>query len=170
MSKTTKGGDDLPPDDKPTKEPTRNGKGLPPNSKKHLRAMLRRIIDDDFKGNMSAAARSLKISQSMMYEMVSGGRGGGMKSVMAVANFRRVSVEEVLGGARSSTDRYPNRAIAVTIARQLGFVERAIVEVQSIRMDKADPPPRWWLERIQVRDREIADPFSPEEPGEPGGE
>lgn len=57
-------------------------------------------------------------------------------------------------------ERYPNRGRAVEMARELGLLEGAIEEVQSLMLhSEHDPSVRDWLEQIQRRDRQLRDPF-----------
>jgi len=60
-------------------------------------------------------------------------------------------------------ERYPNRAIAVKIARQLELAEFAIAQVEALQATE-DPPARWWLEQIQAHDKILGDPFRPKGP------
>lgn len=160
------GDDDGKPKGKPPKKPKKS-KGLDPRSKDNLRKFLQNVVDGTFQGNASRAAETIGLSQSMVYEMLTGNRGGGMRSLLKIARITGASVESILGDV--VIDRYPSRAVAIGMAKTLGCAPGAIEEVRSYKLnEKIDPPARWWLERILARDRDLSDPFSPNAPpGDP---
>jgi transcriptional regulator with XRE-family HTH domain len=78
--------------------PTGTGeKSLPHAQEERVREILRGIVDGDFKGNKSAAARGLKISQSYVTETLAGNRTGGTKLLTALANYTHRSIDDLLG-------------------------------------------------------------------------
>lgn len=90
-------------------------------------------------------------------------------TLVAIAKGGQVSLAWLATGEGQPTggelvvmrdERYPNRAEAVTMAHKLGYAEQAIRDVLLMQLQaEQDPPTRWWLERIQERDRQLKDPY-----------
>ena len=72
-------------------------KSLDPERNEAARAYVRDIVDRDFKGNVTAAARRWHISQPMLSEFLKGSRGAGMKLLEAVARHAGSSIDEIIG-------------------------------------------------------------------------
>jgi transcriptional regulator with XRE-family HTH domain len=78
-------------------------KALPAEENEKARAFLSKIVREDFKGNESAAAKRIGISQSMLHEFLAGTRGAGQNVLRAIAIYAGVSVDVVLGLAAPTT-------------------------------------------------------------------
>lgn len=65
------------------------------------RAFLRAIIDGQFGGNVSAAARALGVTYSALHEVLNGRRGVGMRMLDAMKAFTGTSIVEILGESES---------------------------------------------------------------------
>jgi len=76
-------------------------KKLGPERQDAARAFVRAILDRDFHGNISHAAKKFGVSQSLLSEFLSGGRGAGTKLLGGVADYAGVTWDEIVG--RSST-------------------------------------------------------------------
>jgi len=61
------------------------------------RRYVDQLVKDDFGGNVSKTAEAIGISQSMLYDFLHGKRGAGMTLLEGVAQYRRVSIDVVLG-------------------------------------------------------------------------
>jgi len=90
-------------------------KSLELQSNEAARSYVRDLVARDFKGNVSAASRKLKISQSMLAEFLAGGRGAGMKVLGAVARYSGATVDQILGNAPAPPPSAPS-ASALDIA------------------------------------------------------
>jgi hypothetical protein len=74
-------------------------KSLDPERNKAARAFVRSLIDRDFGGLVTAAAKRWGLSHSIVYEFLNGTRGAGIKLLDAVSRYSGVSIEEIVGGA-----------------------------------------------------------------------
>lgn len=61
------------------------------------REFLRELVDGEFKGNVSAAARVLGLTYSGLYEVLNGRRGIGMTVLDALKAHTGKSIEAILG-------------------------------------------------------------------------
>ena len=143
---------------------TRRSKGMDPEQSAAVRRLLQQLVNDDFKGNESATARALGVSQSLVYEMLSGIRGAGPRLIESIANYRGISFDEVVGRVvGESKDRvvdalYPNRGQALSLATTLGYSAGAIRAVQSLaRQDGCDISVRQWLELVMRHEQNLRD-------------
>lgn len=74
-------------------------KSLTPAQNEHLREVLRELVDKDFSGNQSATAKALGVSQSLISEVLAGGRGVGPKFVQNLADYTGRTIDELYGRA-----------------------------------------------------------------------
>jgi hypothetical protein len=86
-------------------------KALEPEQNEALRALARKIIDDQFKGKVSvaAAAKPNKISHSLLFEFLDGRRGAGMKLLNWLSARTGRGLDDLLGRpeTRVEYDRDP---------------------------------------------------------------
>lgn len=78
---------------------TKTGKSLTPAQNEHVREALRELVDKDFNGNQSAAAKSLGVTQSLVSEVLAGGRGVGPKLIQTLADYTGRTIDELYGRA-----------------------------------------------------------------------
>ena len=142
-------------------------KGLDPVQRAAVRSLLRAIVDRDFGGNQTRAAKELGVSQPFVSEVLKDGRGAGTSLLVGMRDYLGVTLDDVLHGRRSSTaappsrtleydDQYPNRARAVVAARALGYTEEAIAQVQGQHFaGQPDMEPEEWLDEIKTADRRL---------------
>ena len=140
----------------PTKSLARRNKSLSPERADAARAFVERLVNERFGGNVSAAAKAMSISQSLLYEFLNGTRGAGPKLLEAVADYAQVTIDHLIGRSApsgepvfESDDRYPNRAEAARFAKGK-LPEEAIdaVLAEQLKSDE-DKPALWWLEQMQ---------------------
>jgi len=63
-----------------------------------VRSRMRQVVSSPrFAGNVTAAAKELRVSQSMLYEFLAKKRGAGMKILTALANYTGLSIDVLLG-------------------------------------------------------------------------
>jgi hypothetical protein len=84
-------------------------KSLDATRNQAVRDFVRAIVTDDFKGNVSAAAVAFDVSQSTLSEFLNGNRGAGINLIDAVATYRNVDLNVVLGRAATPWQSYPNK-------------------------------------------------------------
>lgn len=103
-----------------------------------------------------------------------GTRGVGRDALLKIAGALNMSVDEVVRAAehwRRTGDlqpppareirieyfeRYPNRALAIEVARRSGLSPQAIADIQSMELQsESDPTPLDWLDWMRGRDREL---------------
>lgn len=133
------------------------------------------VIENRFDGNGSAwsvaAGKSRTHVTTLMYRLRQNPQSGQeFETLRALATAAKVSLSWLAEGvgtpdsydelASDREDRYPNRAEAISLARRAGYSATAVADIQAMALDADnDPPVRWWLEKIQERDRQLADPF-----------
>jgi hypothetical protein len=74
-------------------------KASPQHRLEAMRAFVRRIVDEQHGGNVSAAARALKIPQSQVSDLLNGVRGLGLVALEKVADYAGTTVDVVIGRA-----------------------------------------------------------------------
>mgnify|MGYP000252198644 FL=1 len=74
-------------------------KALPHEANEAARAVLRAIIDRDFKGHSSHWAKAAGVSPAVTSDFLNGGAGAGMKLLRAISSSSGLPIEELLGGA-----------------------------------------------------------------------
>lgn len=72
---------------------------LSPELNAAARRYTRALVDDDFAGNVLACAHAIGIAQGTLYDFLKGAKGAGARLLDAVARYRGVSVDVVLGRA-----------------------------------------------------------------------
>lgn len=73
------------------------------------RAYIRKVIADGFDGNVSRFAEAIDLSQTTLSDFLNGKRGAGLSLLDAVATYRAVSIDVVIGRAPEPTESYPNK-------------------------------------------------------------
>lgn len=141
----------------------RISKGMPIEQLNHARSLLERAINDRFQGDRAETVRAMKGQKNTMsgqgvYEFLGGG-GLGQKTKLALAELLGITPDELIGLRTSPLpeDVYVERAKAISAARSLGYLERAVTEVAKIEAVEGleHYPAKLWFERIQSREREI---------------
>lgn len=74
-------------------------KSLSPAQNEHLREVLRELVAKDFNNNQSAAAKALGVTQSLVSEVLAGGRGVGPKFIQNLADYTGRTIDELYGRA-----------------------------------------------------------------------
>lgn len=77
------------------------GKSLESKSKKHVQEFVRKLVEEEFGGNQTEAGKALGLSQAMISSLIASGRGGGLRSIVAIADYTKKSTDEILGRKRS---------------------------------------------------------------------
>lgn len=72
-------------------------KSLTDTQNQHARVFVRALVDSDFGGNITAAARALEVGTATLADFLRGSRGAGAKLLLAVADHAKTSVSEVTG-------------------------------------------------------------------------
>lgn len=127
-------------------------KSLPDAQADAARAFLRRIVAEDFAGNQSKAAVGLKVSQSQISDAMSGRRGFGVLLLQRIADYSRVTIEQVTGSApRMVLDyRYDSlRKVVEAPENRSRWSRGAIEEAKTIEHDAdSDPGEGFWMEAL----------------------
>lgn len=106
-----------------------------------IRDFLARLIEREFDGNQSRAARAIGMRQASLNEFMSRKRGAGMKMLEGVSKAAGVPISKVLGEETERTkverlDQFPARARAVAAWREA--MDRAIDSVVSMQFNGAE--------------------------------
>lgn len=72
-------------------------KSLREDQNKRLRAIVRELVDGEFAGSATAAARAFGVAQSMVSEFLAGGRGAGPKLINGIAEYTGRSIDDLYG-------------------------------------------------------------------------
>jgi hypothetical protein len=72
-------------------------KALPPEWTNAARAFVTKIVERDFAGNVTHAAKAFGISQAMLYDFLEGNRGAGINLLAGVSLQSGASFETILG-------------------------------------------------------------------------
>jgi len=67
------------------------------------RTFIRAIVEKDFGGNVTQAAKRFGVAQSMLSEFLAGGRGAGTKLLSGVADYAHVTWDEIVGRSGGSS-------------------------------------------------------------------
>lgn len=78
-----------------------------------VRSYLRRVLAEDFDGNVSAASRALDMSQPALSDFLNSNRGAGLSLIDSIAQLRGVSLDVVLGRAPDATAPLPNKRVVL---------------------------------------------------------
>ena len=89
-------------------------KALPHEQNEQVRALMRKILAEEFGGTVTHAAKALGISHSIIHEMLSGSRGAGTKVLRALSEHPGRSIDDILHGVERERGPRGNRgALAV---------------------------------------------------------
>lgn len=72
-------------------------KSLRPEQNERLREIVRDLIARNFAGNGTAAAKALGVTQGLVSEFLSGGRGAGPKLIQGLADYTGRSIDDLYG-------------------------------------------------------------------------
>lgn len=146
-----------------------HGKSLSQQQNDNARAFIKSVIDEDFEGKQTDAARKWQLSQSSISGFLSGIRGAGMKLLRAVSEYRGTTIDAILGGAEvagapsakerreSRQARYPNQESAIDVwtsqrqreGDEQSVLESVVAEVRSMQLDsEGDLSPAEWMDRL----------------------
>lgn len=89
-------------------------KSLGTGANEQLRAAVRRLLETEFGGSQSRAAKAFGVTQGYISDFLDGKRGAGAKLLRGVAPFDE-SVAEILGVTSNSDVRYSNRELAIRL-------------------------------------------------------
>ena len=93
---------------------------------------LKRLMRERFSGNQSAASRAMKVSQQVINTALNTGKiGPGLAE--AIVRYRGTTLEKLVA---QSVDRWPNRTLAVALAREDGATEENIAAVLALPYDE----------------------------------
>lgn len=84
-------------------------RALPLDQNEHVRALVRKIVDEDFDGKLTPASHAFGVSHAAVSDLLNGKRGAGAKLLEGVARYRRISIDEVLGRATVHYDPVEHR-------------------------------------------------------------
>lgn len=73
-------------------------RSLKPRENERVREVLRAIIAKDFEGVLLRAAKSFDVSHTILSEILSGGRGAGMKVLTALSRHTGRTMDDLLYG------------------------------------------------------------------------
>ena len=73
-------------------------KALPADQTENVRALLRKLLDEDFGGVVLRASEKLKLSRSLIKEILDGGRGAGNKTLTALSDYTGRTRDDILNG------------------------------------------------------------------------
>lgn len=103
-------------------------KSLEPVRNAAARALVKNLVENDFAGNVSAAAKRLSISQSLLYEFLDGKRGAGMKLLDAVSAYTHQPIDVIIGRKPQPEARSVDDALNLALAYhgEDAFAPRAV--------------------------------------------
>ena len=139
-------------------------KSLSDGANSAARAFAKELVEREFGGNVSAAAKKLGLAQSLVSEFLQGIRGAGMKTLEALSHHTGASIDTIIGRSTAPPNelvvvrdpRYPNLSTAIAFMR--GQVKNPevleTVERRALRSHE-DPPPLWWAKKIEALDDDI---------------
>lgn len=79
---------------------TMSSKSLRPEQNERLRGIVRDLITKDFAGSATAAAKAMGVTQGLVSEFLSGGRGAGPKLIQGLADYTGRSIDDLYGRPR----------------------------------------------------------------------
>lgn len=77
-------------------------KALNPAENELVTRMIQQILNDDFGGVVVRTAKALGVSHATIFDLLGGKRGAGMHLLTALANYKRIPIEQILGRATLS--------------------------------------------------------------------
>jgi hypothetical protein len=89
--------------------PASSRKSLDAERNAVVRTYVKRVVEEDFEGNVSAAAVAFGVTQPTLSDFLNENRGAGIALLDGVARHRNVSIDVVMGRV-ALDDPYPNRA------------------------------------------------------------
>ncbi len=111
--------------------------------RERVRLLLEKIVDEEFDGNRTQAAKALGVSQSYVTELLKASRGVGPTILVSIADRARVSIDELMGRQRfdapldSDEPRYSNlpgwHENEPEARRQTGYPEWVFVRARRMR-------------------------------------
>ena len=73
------------------------GKSLSHEQNEHLRGILKKLVDEEFGGVDTRAAKALGVSQPLVSVFLNGGGGAGPKLIQAIADYTGRSIDDLYG-------------------------------------------------------------------------
>jgi hypothetical protein len=77
-------------------------KALDPEVTRRLRVLAQRIVKDDFRGNKSAAAKAMEVSQSTLWDFIGEVKGAGGKVLLGLIKHAPVETLQIVSGMNDS--------------------------------------------------------------------
>lgn len=102
--------------------PVRRTKSLDPEENAAVRVVVRELVDGQFKGNILAASKELRVAYATLYNLYEGTGGAGVRTLQALARYTKTSIEALLGEAA----RGPLPASAVGAREQWSGIRREL--------------------------------------------
>lgn len=118
--------------------------------KEAVREKLRALVQRDFHGNQTHAAKALGVTQAYVSDVLNAKRAGGMKLIRGMSRYSGSSVIDVGEQPDDATDRYPNRingARAASIVLGISFDDARRLAPKALHA-KSDPDAMWWMNQI----------------------
>ena len=111
---------------------------LDPVHVRHLAAIVAEIVERDFDGNLTAAAKRIGISQPHLGQVREGsGKGAGMRTLIALRQYTQRSIDDLLGLP-------PLRGVALPAGTEpavtLEMIRQAIREEKAAESSPPSPP------------------------------
>jgi transcriptional regulator with XRE-family HTH domain len=105
-----------------------------------VRAVVRDLMRDRYEGNLSATARAIGVSPSLLSELLSGRRGAGMRFVQKLSALTGRGVDGLIGGEPSYSDdttpayrNLPGWKEAAQHLKDMGYRQWAIERAGNLR-------------------------------------
>jgi transcriptional regulator with XRE-family HTH domain len=73
------------------------GKSLSLEQNENLRRALKRLVDEEFEGIATRAAKALGVSQPLISGILDGSKGAGPKVIQAIADYTGRSIDDLYG-------------------------------------------------------------------------
>lgn len=154
-----------------------SAKSLSPEEAERVRALLRRLVDEYGRGGQTKLAKRLDVGQQSISRVIraESPEAPGVYIAKKLADALGLTFDAVVSGqsvprqdSRVEYDeRYPNRAVAVEMARKGGLSEHAIEGVQSMALKGADLEILEWFDLIRAEHRQQELGLPPRFPGVP---
>lgn len=108
-------------------------KRVPPEALSHFATELRRVVDERYGGNQSAAAKGLDCTQGHISAMLLGNRGPGLNTLMAMRDMTGRSIDSLLGLPPTPADamiQQLRESVEAHLQTQLTVKEAALERVK----------------------------------------
>lgn len=135
-------------------------KSFKPPENLHARAFLTQFIQSRYKGNISEAARALRLSQPYLSSFLNGRVGAGMKLLRVLSAASKAPIDEIIGVRRSdrveetyATRFTPRERAAHTLVRYgvpLADVKAATETLLRQLRPGEEPDEQWWTEQLSA--------------------